>query len=426
LEITYSYSKKIEGVRIVMENKNKNLKGKEKLHITLFGDVSLSYNDKILNESNVRSKKFWVIFEYLLVFRNNGVTPAELLGLIYPEGKSGNPANALKTLMHRIRGEFDALDYIGGHNIIVNKKGSYAWNNEIDCVIDVEEFEKLFDKANAENVSDDEKLACYISAIELYKGDFLQKSALEPWVVQKNVHYRAMYLDMVYKAIDILKGKNDFATIVDICSKAKNIDPFDENLYQNLILGLVNTGNSQEALSEYNDMTSLFYREFGVSPSKELLGIYKDVIKANKEIEEDLNIIKENLAEENLRRGPFFCEYEVFKDIYRLEVRAAARTGESVYLCLFSLNSPDGETPTAKTLSNFMDRLKSCINQALRSGDIFAQYSVSQFVLLLPLTTYENGELAIKRVLRLFNKQYHYCPLTISYSLQPLETTPVS
>ncbi|MCL2436598.1 MAG: hypothetical protein FWD00_01020, partial [Clostridiales bacterium] len=62
-----------------------------------------------------------------------------------------------------------------------------------------------------------------------------------------------------------------------------------------------------------------------------------------------------------------------------------------------------------------------CISKTLRSSDIFAQYSVSQFILLMPFTTFENSEKAMKRVLKRFNKQYYYSPLLVVYSFQPLD-----
>ena len=391
------------------------------LYINMLGNVSLTYNGNTISDQNIRSKKFWLILEHLIAFRHRDTSQAELIDIIYPEGKSENPANALKTLVHRIRNGLYQLGYMDSHNMIIQTRGTYAWNTNMDYVIDVEEFEKLCNKGNLSTTSDDERLECYLQAIELYKGDFLHKSAFETWAIQLNVYYRTLYTNTVHKAVDLLKQRDEHEKIIDLCEKALTIDAFDESLYYNLILSLVNLGRHQEALTEYRKMTTLFYREFGVTPSKETMRLYRDIVKTSKEVETDLSVIKEHLKEESLKKGPFLCEYETFKDIYRLEVRAASRTGESVYLCLMKLATQNGGIPTTKMLNSYMDKLRDCIGKSLRSGDILAQYSVSQFILLLPLTTYENGEKAIKRVLKLFDKQYHYCPLSIIHSLQPLD-----
>ena len=394
---------------------------KSKLYINLLGASSLTYNDKTINDQNIRSKKFWLILEYLITFRNRDISQSELLDLIYPEGKSENPVNALKTLMHRIRNGLDELGYIDSHEMIIQSRGTYAWNTKIDCVIDVEEFEELCNRGNSPWAQDEEKLDCFLQAIELYGGDFLHKSALEPWAMQFNVYYRTLYCNTVHKTIELLKQQSDHSKIVGLCEKALGIDAFDEFLYYNLILGLVNLNNYQTALVEYRKMSTLFYREFGVNPSNEITKLYREVIKTSKKVETDLNAIKENLREDSPGKGAFFCEFEIFKDIYRMELRSKPRTGETVYLGLFTITTQDGERPSVKMLNSYMDKLQTCIKKTLRESDVFAQYSVSQFIIMLPLTTFENGERVLSRAIKAFQKQYPYSPLLILTSLLPLD-----
>ena len=117
----------------------------------------------------------------------------------------------------------------------------------------------------------------------------------------------------------------------------------------------------------------------------------------------------------------FFMKREVSKFTVKIEVKAKPRTGETVFLCLMTLTTSGGEMPSVKLLNTYMDKLHESIKKSLRENDVFAQYSVSQFVLMLPLTTYENGEKALARVEKAFRKQYPYCPLAILYSLQPID-----
>ena len=392
----------------------------EPLYINLLGSVSLTYKGNIINDQTVRSKKFWQIMEYLITFRGRDVSQLEMLDLIYPEGKSGNPANALKTLMHRIRAELEALKHEKANSMIVQRRGTYTWNSNIECVIDVDEFERFYQMASSAS-SEEEQLENYLKAIELYKGDFLQKSALKPWVVQLNTYYHNLFCDATHKAIAILKRSYDWQRIIELCEKALKIISFDEELRYNKILALINTGNSTAALAEYRHMTTLFYREFGVTPSKETMKLYREILKpSSKEVEMDLSIIKENLKEEP-SKGPFFCEYEIFKDFYRMEVRMSARTGESVYLALLTLVDSEGDVPKVKQLNKYMDKLRESINKTLRHGDIFAQYSVCQFILLIPLATYENSEMIMERVVKRFGKQHEADQLSLIHSIQAIE-----
>ena len=83
-----------------------------------------------------------------------------------------------------------------------------------------------------------------------------------------------------------------------------------------------------------------------------------------------------------------------------------ARSGESVYLCLLSIERPDGGKMKADVLGRAAERMKMVIQSSLRASDIFSRYSVSQYVVLIPAATYENCEAVMARITRAFNKGY--------------------
>ena len=71
----------------------------------------------------------------------------------------------------------------------------------------------------------------------------------------------------------------------------------------------------------------------------------------------------------------------------------------------------EGPIPEKRTAA--MERLMGAIHKALRRGDIFAQYSVSQYIIILPDITEENAEMVGKRILALYNNnkdQNGRCP----------------
>ncbi len=394
---------------------------KQKLYIGMLGGFSLTYGDKCISDQTIRSKKIWVPLEYLISFRNREVSQNELIELLYPNGKSDNPGNALKTLIFRIRAVLDELGYKDGRDMLVHYRDSYAWNPDMDFEVDVDRFELLCKKGASIQFSDEERIEAYLEAIDLYKGDFLPMSAYEPWVIPLNAYYHNTYLNAVHNAVNMLRALERYSQIVKICQNAIAIDKYDEFLYYNLILALVELKNPQAALAQYKEMTDLFYGEFGVTPSKELMALYKEITKATRGVETDLSMIKEAMREEAETGGAFYCEYEVFKDIYRLEVRAAERTGNSLYLCLITANGKTGTPPSAKTLNSAIDKLRECIKGSLRRGDAYARYSVSQFILMLPGTTYETGSMVIERILKRFYRENPRASVVLAYSIQPFE-----
>lgn len=390
------------------------------LKIGMFGGCSLTYGDVTLDDKNIRSKKIWAPLEYMIAFRSRDISREELIEIIDPQEKSENPNNTLKTLIHRIRHTLDELRMADGKDIIIQSRGSYAWNPQISCVVDTEQFEILCQTGDRAE-EDSEKLAAYEKALELYKGDFLPKSAMESWAVQLNIYYHTMYINTAHKAVELYRAFDRYDRIVKTCQDALKIDPYDEFFYRELIWALVEQKNPQAALDQYQKMSSLFYKEFGVTPSKELSKLYREIIKSTKKVETDLNIIKEDLWDRDSTRGAFFCEYEIFKDIYRLEVRSAARTGVSVYICLLSFFGKNAKAPSTKILNKYMDRLQDCICHSLRRGDVFSKYSISQYILMLPTVTYETGEMVLNRIISNFHAQNPSCPFRLEFTMQPLD-----
>ena len=67
-----------------------------------------------------------------------------------------------------------------------------------------------------------------------------------------------------------------------------------------------------------------------------------------------------------------------------------------------------------------MDNLQGIILGRLRQGDAAARCSASQFVLLLPQASYENGLRVCARITRAFARQFPHSPASVQVSVQSL------
>ncbi len=395
-----------------------------RLYIQMLGGCSLRYGTHVVDDRTYRSKKLWTLLEYMIAFRDRQVSQEELINLIYPNEKSANPAGALKTLVYRIRNMLDDLQYVSSHDMILVSRGTYAWNNELDFELDVDRFEQLCHKADSPWTQPEERLNCCLSAAALYSGDFLPKSASEEWVVPFSIYYHSMYIRLVHTTVDLLEEAGRWEEVVSLCEQAIQVDAYEEFFYYHLILALSKTGRNQAALDQYKKMYDIFYTQIGVTPSPELTALYKEIIKTTRELESDLTVIQASLKSDDEGRGAFLCELEVFKDIYNLEVRSASRTGRPMFLCLITASDRHGGQPPLKQLQQYMSKLRVCILGSLRRGDIVAQYSIAQYILLLPTTTVENCQMVMERILNRFRDQHPRCPLQIEYSVQSMDVMP--
>lgn len=387
------------------------------VYVNTLGEFSLTIDGHTVDDRNHQSKKAWILLEYLLTFRNREVSPDELIELVWKDEDISNPGGALKTLMFRSRKLLSGLEY-PPQQIIVQQRGSYSWNRNLNTIVDADVFEDLAGKGIGTKGNEDERLAACMEALDLYKGDFLPKSNYESWVIPISTYYHSLYQKVAHAAIKILLGREDYMRIVEICQKAANIEPFDEDLHYYLTFALFKSGNQQAALEHYNYTVDLLYSEFAITPSDHLKSLYKVIHDTRHGVITDLSLIQETLMEESSKSGAYFCEYVVFKDIFQLESRAIERTGDTIYLCLLTLCDLKGNLLPQTFLNRGMEILKDGIRSSLRRGDVYCRYSVSQYLILLPTATYENGEMVLKRITRNFHQIYTRRDMTLKFSLQ--------
>ena len=390
------------------------------LQINMLGGFSLHYNDKVIDYQSSRSHKLWLILEYLITFRDKEITQNELIELLWGDEFTENPANTLKTLLHRLRSMLDELGYVAGKEMVIYNRGVYAWNNKLDCVVDTEQFTSLC--ALGDEAEDPmKKVTYYLSALEYYKGDFLPKSALEPWVVPIYTYYHSEYLRVVRSCVALLKEQNRYHEIITICQQAVAIDPYEETLHYELIKAMLENRAQQTALHNYEYVVDLFYNEFGINLSDAMTDLYKELIKEDNTIEIDLNVIAKSLQEEDGRPGAFYCEFSMFREIYQLESRSIGRNGQSVYLCLMSVTDGNNNKVDNKKQQNAaMGQLRDAIQFSLRRGDVFTRYSVSQYLIMLPTISYENCEMVLKRIVKNFKAENPHTKVTLNYKMNAI------
>lgn len=384
----------------------------DKLKIAMFGEFSVSYRDNTISEHSKRSKKLWLLLQYLVVHHNRAVAQSELIDILSREDEGVNPTSALKTQIHRLR---DILSELGcEEQIIVCINGAYSINSEIDLEIDAEEFERTFKEAASAD-DREEKLGLILNAVNLYSGDFLAKSAYESWVIPLNTYYRSVYSKAVRIAVELLTSMGKLHDIIAICSKSSTINPYDEFVHYSHIKALAELGDQESAKRQYETVTHLMMTKFGITPSKELIELYDTAIKSKKSVKSDIDAVISDLLEQRQVSGAFFCEYQIFKHLYQLEIRDSQRTRISINICLLTINGADGELPAQNPLNKAMQRLQDCVSRSLRGSDIFSRYSVSQFVIMLSNTNEQTGELIMKRIEKAFKRENTNKDIELSY-----------
>lgn len=405
-----------------MSMASKEIEGmKHQVQVSTLGGFSVMLGDRIISDTQNRSRKLWNLLAYLMTFRNRFITQAELIEILWPEEGSDNPTSALKTLVSRARDVLKLLreEEYPAPEFIISQQGSYLWNTSLKYSVDAEEFEAISKKAGSDARTSEERLQLYRKAVALYKGDFLPRLSDQMWVAAMSARYQAMYIEAVKGLVALLEEQEAFGEIAEICSRAIQIDPYDEQLHTLMIKALVRQGKNSMALSHYETATDMLYRNLGISPSSELRAVYAEIMKERKNLETDLGVIQESLKESS-QPGAFVCDFGFFKEAYNLEARRTARQGSCAHIGLITLTDAKGGMPPLDVLNKAMSQLVFTLKASLRKGDVVSQYSGAQFLIMLPNANYEDCLMVMERIMNAFYKQNRKILLTLHYRFKPI------
>lgn len=373
------------------------------LLVTSFGGFSIAVHTSakaecdapVITDSMGHSKKLWTFMEYLLFSGKEKVSAEELIELLWPEEGCADPLNSLRLLVHRARLELNCLGCYKGSELILGGNGTYGWNRGVPLTVDTENFEILCHASLKGSPS--ERLDTKMSAIALYKGRFLPKTSYQQWAMTLNTYYQSKYTALCLEAIDLLRSLGRFRDIIGVCTKAITMDPYNEPFHIALIEALTAVGDYKEALDHYRRITDILLKELGIKPSEKLTAVYQVLSRKIHALESDIGAIHNSLVEDN-SGGAFYCEYEIFKQIYNLKLRECRRNGEMAQLALITVSPAGGRNPGARSRRTVMDRLGSIIRDSLRQGDVYTRFSAMQYLLFLPSASCENGKLVLERI----------------------------
>ncbi len=390
------------------------------LQVQMLGQFTLRYGDRTISDSDDRSRRVWSLLAYMLYNHGRSFAQEELIHLYWSNGeKSADPGNALKSIFHRIRTALDKLQPGLGRLLIRRKAGRYFWNNVIPLSLDTEDFEAHFHAAEAAG-DDDVRLAEYQAALALYAGDPLPRMTDEIWTIPIVAYYHSLYTRAAAGAIELLEKQERTAEAVALCRRAIHIEPYQEDLYEHLMRGLLRTGDMKGAMSVYEEMSELLFAHFGVMPSETLRTLYRQATRTVNDRTLTMDEVCSQLAEPAPHGGAMVCEYDFFKILYRAEARSIARNGHSANICLLSVSGKDGEMLARRSLDPAMNNLQVLVQNNLRRGDVIARCSISQYIILLPQANYENSRMVADRLVSAFYRRYPHSPARLRYTVQPL------
>ncbi len=280
------------------------------LQVQMLGAFTIRLGSRTISDNDDRSHRVWSLLAYLLCNRGRAVPQQELIDLYWGDGGSStDPGNALKSVFHRIRTSLDKLENGLGRTLILRKAGKYSWNSIIPVTVDIERFETLCREGDTA-VSAAVRIASYREALELYTGDLLPKLDGEAWLAPLAKRYHEQYLRTVLSVITYCEAQKQTENVVALCRMALGIDPYQEELYEHLMRGLLLLGDNKGVMAVYEDMSDLLFTERSVMPSDTLRELYRQATRTVNDHALTMDEVQIQLQEESAAPGAMLCEYD--------------------------------------------------------------------------------------------------------------------
>ncbi len=164
-------------------------------------------------------------------------------------------------------------------NFLLYRDGDYQLNPEFSYRIDSEEFDRLLNQGdNARRArQSDICIQAYESALDLYRGEFIQGS-YDPWVEEQRTYYREQFLRLLEALAGVAQSEADWPKTMQLAQRILREDQFREDIHCMIMRAHAAIGNRGAVREQYEALKRLLEVELGVEPSAETRKLYQQLI----------------------------------------------------------------------------------------------------------------------------------------------------
>jgi two-component system, OmpR family, response regulator len=219
------------------------------------------------------------LIKYLVTEHDQPVQRAQLLYLLWPDLDEEAAGAHLTDLLDRLRRSLHPT--LRKQELIIDNGNFVKLNAEADIWVDAAEFESNVHMAqDAQEAGDvDIALGLFLSALALYKEDYLRENLYEDWPSDRREKLREQWISALFRVSAICADRCEYADSVRLMKKVLEIDPYRENAYQALMLYLSRAGRRGEAIQLYRYAERLFAQHLAAQPAPSTRMLYEKILR---------------------------------------------------------------------------------------------------------------------------------------------------
>lgn len=249
------------------------------LRIFTLGPFRVFIGDDLVCDEDSGDARAKLLLKYLVTHWDGPAQRSDVLYLLWPDLDGIEAERHLQDLLETLRG-MTRTD-LANHNFIVDQGGTLRLNTGADLWVDAHEFETQVTMAqNAQEAGDvDIALGLFLSALALYKDDYLRENLYEDWPSDRREQLRELWISSMFRVAAVCADRCEYADSVRLMKKVLEIDPYRENAYQALMLYLSRGGRRSEAIQLYRYAERLFAQHLAAQPAPSTRMLYEKILR---------------------------------------------------------------------------------------------------------------------------------------------------
>ncbi len=147
--------------------------------------------------------------------------------------------------------------------------------------------------------------------------------------------------------------------------------------------------------------------------------IYEMILDTSPATQIDVEELEKSLTVDDNNDNTFYCDFDVFKNIYQINVRSARRSMKARILTLLTIVDTSG-CLDEKAIRQEADILREVISNSLRKNDVYSKFNMTQYSLILASPDLDGAKIAVDRITNRYNEKKKHDEIILTNDLKKI------
>ncbi len=352
------------------------------ISVCLLGGFSVRRdNEELFHSDKLRTNKALQLLVLMLSQPQNTASTNQIVNALYNGDAPENPGAVCKNLVYRLR------KILQKYNLCETPSEALVYENNtyhlrLYCVCDLEIFNNCWNQLP--QLGKHDRFETCKHALAIYKGVFLGGMLSEYWASSLLAYFENRYFSFLDKVWEYATKHGCYWQVQEELSLAFGLYPYEESVYLAYIKTLYACKQYSRANWVYDTVCKRLLNDLGLPPPQSLLLLMDRLNSENENTAEHLEDVHKSLCHTPTFLSTQECNLHVFSHLYQAILGGVLAPKSEVCLVLCTLCNENEDTHSCKKQHNkASEHLRESLCASLQKGDVFAQYSVGQFAVLL-------------------------------------------